>query len=283
MEEQKIKRNPWLYFLITFALSWLLWLPAVLAGLGVDVPIDAESYTLITVPIGAFGPMAAAFILLARQGGRRAVGALLCRAVDFRVSWKYYLAAFGLPFVFHAIPHYLAPILGLEVADTLFPEGTPNPILILIPYYLFILFMGGGQEEFGWRGYALEPLTEQLGPVFSSLVIGAVWGVWHLPLWFMPGDRHSSYSFVAFVVFTIGFSFMMTWLYYASGRKLITAFLIHAMSNVMAPYLPYLHWQDGKPETAFWLFAGMTFAIGLLFAYLMRNGLPEAGAQEAVG
>jgi membrane protease YdiL (CAAX protease family) len=279
LSEEKMKniieeRNPWLYFIVTFAISWLLWLPSVLAGFGVNVPIEAETYTLITVPIGAFAPMIAAIILISRKEGGRGVIALLRRAVDFRTPAKYYLLALGLPILFHAIPHYLAPVFGLEVAETLIPEEMANPYLIFIPYFLFILFLGGGQEEFGWRGYALEPLTEKVGPVSSSLIIGIIWGLWHLPLWFMPGDGHARYSFVAFVIFTSGLSFMYTWLYYASGRKLITMFLMHAMSNTAAPYLPYLHWQDGKPETAFWLFVVVTMIFGLFFAYRMRNGLP---------
>ena len=124
----------------------------------------------------------------------------LGQALDFHIKPVYLILALVLPLVIHVITHYLALAVGLDVAQTLFPTEIPTaPIILAIPYFILMMVIGGGQEEFGWRGYAQEPLQEKIGVIPASLVIGVIWGIWHLPLWFMAGDLHSAYSFLAFV------------------------------------------------------------------------------------
>ena len=268
MINQNPQRKPGSFFLLTFAYSWLLWLPSILNGWGVEMPFDVAVYTAIVVPIGAFAPLLAAVTLIFRAGGWSGVKAFFRKAFDFRIKPRYYLLAFLLPFAIHAIAHYLAPIFGLQVADTLFPSDLPvPPILIAVPYFFLMLLIGGGQEEFGWRGYAQEPLQERFGVLAASLLIGLIWGFWHLPLWVMPGDGHSTYSFIAFLMMTTSISVVYAWIYNASGNKLIIAMLFHAMSNTVPPLLPFLHMQDGKPETAYWVYSGVNVVFGLFFAY----------------
>lgn len=270
MKEQNTGRKPWAFFLLTFAYSWLLWLPSILAGLGVEMPFDASVYTAVVVPIGAFAPLLAACTLIFRKERWPGVKTFFLKAVDFRVKPFFYVLAFLLPIAIHAIAHYLAPAMGLEVADTLLPDDLPVPLIVLtIPYFFLMLFLGGGQEEFGWRGYAQQPLQERFGIVPASLLIGVVWGFWHLPLWVMPGDGHSTYPFIAFLLMTTSISVIYAWLYNTSGQKLIIAIFFHAMNNTVAPFLPFLLWEEGKPETAYWVYAGVNIVVGLIFAFII--------------
>ncbi len=282
MTDHTANRKPWKFFLLTFAYSWLIWIPSVLDGIGVNLPFDVSKYSLVVVVIGAFAPLLAAITLVAKESGWKGTKAFLGQAFNFRFKPIYLVVALALPLLIHAIAHYMAPAVGLDVAKTLFPtENSPNPIILAIPYFILMMIIGGGQEEFGWRGYAQEPLQEKIGVIPASLVIGLVWGLWHLPLWFMAGDLHSAYSFFAFVLMTTSISLMYAWLYNSSGKKLILVIFFHAMNNTAAPLLPFLHGVEGKPETAYWIYAGVNVVFGLIFAYLLVRRAKKANTATA--
>lgn len=272
MTNHQKNRNPWKFFLLTFAYSWIIWIPSVLDGIGVKLPFSVAGYTMLVVVIGAFAPLLAALTLVGRGEGWKGIKTFLKRAIDFRAKPIYLVIALGLPIVIHLIAHYLALAVNLDVAQTLFPTDMGTPAIILaIPYFILMMVIGGGQEEFGWRGYAQEPLQNKLGVIPASLVIGFIWGFWHLPLWFMAGDLHSAYSFFAFVLMTTSISIIYAWLYNSSGKKLIVAIFFHAMNNTAAPLLPFLHGIEGKPETAYWIYAAVNVIFGIIFAYIISK------------
>ncbi len=266
-------RDPWKFFLLTFAYSWVIWIPSVLDGIGIDFPFSVTGYSALVVIIGAFAPLMAAITLVVREEGWKGIRAFLGQALDFHIKPVYLILALSLPLLIHVIAHYLALAVGLDVAKTLFPTEIPvGPIVLAVPYFFLMLVIGGGQEEIGWRGYAQEPLQEKIGVIPASLVIGLIWGIWHLPLWFMAGDLHSSYSFLAFVIMTTSISIMYAWFYNSSGKKLVVVMFFHAMNNTAAPLLPFLHGIEGKPETAYWLYAAVNVIFGFIFSYLLIKG-----------
>lgn len=266
-------RNPWKFFLLTFAYSWVIWIPSVLDGIGIELPFIVTGYSIVVVIIGAFAPMMAAITLVFREEGWKGTRVFLGQALNFRIKPVYLVLALALPVLIHAIAHYLALAVGLDVAKTLIPTEIPvAPIVLAIPTFILMLVIGGGQEEFGWRGYAQEPLQEKIGVIPASLVIGVIWGIWHLPLWFMAGDLHGAYSFLAFVMMTTSISIVYAWLYNSSGKKLIVVIFFHAMSNTAAPLLPFLHGIEGKPESAYWIYAAVNVIFGIIFAYVLIKG-----------
>lgn len=267
METLPRGRTPLLFFVLTFGFSWILWLPSILAGLGVDLGVDATAYTSITVPIGAFAPLLAALFLVIKEKGWRGGWIFFKQAFDLKVKPVYLLTAVLLPIIIHTISHYLAPLLGFPVAATLFPAELKIPaILIAIPYFLLMLIIGGGQEEFGWRGYAQEPLQKRMGVIPASLLIGVLWGLWHLPLWVMPGDGHSTYPFIAFLMMTTSISVIYAWLFNASKQKLSIVIIFHAMNNTAAPLLPFLHAKAGIPESGYWVYAVINLVAAVIFS-----------------
>lgn len=154
----------------------------------------------------------------------------------------------------------------------LFPENLTIPVAVLIiPYFLLILIAGGGQEEFGWRGYVQEPLQQRFRILWGSILLGIVWGVWHLPLWFMPGEGHAYYSFFAFLIYTISTSVTIGWLYNAGGKKLIIPLLIHTMGNVSVPFFPIMH-MDFVPQPGYWIWVSVSSltAICMTIYYLIK-------------
>ncbi|MDO9557998.1 MAG: hypothetical protein Q7J82_10565 [Coriobacteriia bacterium] len=169
MTDRSQHRSPWLFFLLTYVYSWVLWMPAVLDGIGVKLPVDVTKYTIVAVLVGAFAPMLAAITLVSRQSGWTGVKAFLGRVLEFRFKPVYLVAALAVPVVIHLIAHYMSVAFGLDVASTLIPAEVPvAPVILAIPYFILMLVVGGGQEEFGWRGYAQEPLQDRIGVIPAS-------------------------------------------------------------------------------------------------------------------
>ncbi len=272
---QKSNQNLWLFFTLTFIYSWLLWLPFVLSGFGIITLSDTiTSLMTLAVMLGAFGPLLAAVILIGTKEGSTGIKDYFRKAFSFRIKPVYYVLAFILPLLITAVSHYIVNFTGIDVLpDNLFPENISVPVFILIiPYFLFILIAGGGQEEFGWRGYAQQPLQQRFGILGGSILLGIIWSVWHLPLWFMPGEGHTYYSFFAFSLYTISTAVIIGWLYNASGKKLIIAWIIHAMGNVAVPFFPILHMED-VPQPGYWIWVtvNITVAIGLSIWYMRKS------------
>ena len=206
------KRNLYMFFIITFLFSWLIWLPYVLAGF--EIIILSETVTsmmTLAVMLGAFGPLIAAVILIRHNDGKSGVKEYFKKSFSFRAKPIYYFLALFLPFLITATAHFFVNLVGIDILpDNLFPENLSVPVVVLvIPYFLFILIAGGGQEEFGWRGYAQQPLQGRFGILLGSIILGLIWGLWHLPLWFMPGEGHAYYSFFAFLIYTVSTSVIM--------------------------------------------------------------------------
>lgn len=259
------ERNVWLFFIITFLFSWLLWLPFVLSGFGVlKLSETISSLTTLAVMIGAFGPLVSAVILIGRKEGRIGVKKFFRQAFSFRSKLIYFAFAIFMPFLITAVAHYFVVFTGLDILpNNLFPEELTVPVIVLVvPYFLFILIAGGGQEEFGWRGFAQKPLQKQFGILLGSILLGIVWGVWHLPLWFMPGEGHAYYSFWAFLIYTMSTSVIIGWLYNASGKKLVVAWIFHAAGNVAVPFFPIMHMAN-VPQPGYWVWVSVSTFVAI--------------------
>jgi hypothetical protein len=277
-------RKVWFFFLLTFVYSWLLWLPFVLSGFGV-IHLSESVAALMTpaVMLGAFGPLISALILIVYEDGWSGVTRFFRKTLNLRVKPIYYVLAFLIPVLITALAHYSVNFTGVDTLPAnLFPEDLPVPVfLLVVPYFFFILIAGGGQEEFGWRGYALEILQQHIGILRGSILIGLIWGVWHLPLWFMPGEGHTYYSFLAFLIYTVSMSVIIGWMYNASDKKMIIAWIMHGISNVAVPFFPILHLAN-VPQPGYWIWVGLhvLVAIGMTL-YFVRKANKYHNLEEA--
>jgi membrane protease YdiL (CAAX protease family) len=109
---------------------------------------------------------------------------------------------------------------------------------VLVPFALSTLVFGPLPEEIGWRGYALDRLRAKFNALMSSLILGAAWALWHLPLFFIRGTYQSnleigSLSFWLFMVGMVPQSVLMTWIYDHSRRSTLSAVLFHFMINAV--------------------------------------------------
>jgi len=216
-----------IFFILTFVLSWFPW------------------YAGIAPEVMAMGPSIAAFIVVLILGGRRGFVDLL---QPFG-RWRANLGMWGLAIFGSGILY----LVGLGVHLLMGGEAPPfimiREELHLLPLYLVLVVLmpwnGPIGEEFGWRGYALPKLQDKYGPLIASLVIGIIWGIWHLPDFFAQQGVIGTLAaalgmifLVPYVLGTIANTIFMTWVYNKSkASALIAGIVWHAAIDFWAPIL----------------------------------------------
>ena len=239
------------FFGLTFAISWLLWLPPLLKStLLPDLP-DVAGLPGMFAP---FGPMATAFWLTFRENGRTGTKHLWQRGWQLRFDKKWLLPSV-----------LLGPFLALATASLLVLSGKPIPwqtavpLTALVPLSVFLFFTNALPEEFGWRGYALDRLQQQHSALTASLVLGLVWGLWHLPLHFITGTTQEIIPVYQFVLQQMVLATLYTWLVNNTRGSILIAALFHAMANVSAAAIPFWTTDMGR-----WLNFGVLALVGFI-------------------
>jgi membrane protease YdiL (CAAX protease family) len=205
---------------------------------------------------GSFGPSVsiAAIIVVAITEGRRGVGALLGQLVRWRVGWRWYAVAFGLPAASTLAAVYLNVQLGAPAPTGDQLAGWPS-IFLLLPVY-FLLF--GAAEELGWRGYILPRLQPRYGALVATLILIALSDLWHLPL-FLGGSI--PWSDLAFII--SGYM-VLTWLYNSTGGSVLLVMISHATLNAISGEFFLQMFSGVEAERYGWLLAAIYGVVALV-------------------
>ena len=217
---------PLKFVVVAFAFSWTFWCLAVLEGRGLisSLPVPA-------LFLGAFGPMVAAVVLTAQEGGRAELRSLLSRVVRWRVAPFWYGVVLLGPFVLQLLAMALHVVLGGPPPNLLAMIGVLPTVLLTSVYMLIQVGIG---EEIGWRGDALPKLQAGYSALISSLIIGLLWALWHLPLFFNPATGYYITPFWVFLVFLLPFPVVYTWIFNSTGGSVLMAMILHAVVNASA-------------------------------------------------
>ena len=207
---------------------------------------------------GLFGPALAAILVTAVTDGRPGVQALLARVVRWRVPLPWYLVVLGVPAGLALLAATASALFGRAVLRF----GT----LTVLDLVLVVMVVG---EELGWRGYALPALLERTSPLLASLVIGAVWGLWHLPTFFIAGTPQFGQPIVAYLIMTTAYSIVLTWVFRPTRGSVLIATLLHGAINVSQGF--FLAGTD--PTARYWWLALAWGAAALLLAVVLGPGL----------
>jgi len=133
-----------------------------------------------------------------------------------------------------------AVFLGLAAAGTPLPTlgsfgvypGTPGgaPLLLLV---LAVLVLNGWGEEAGWRGFATRILAERLGKFRGTLVVAAMWIVWHVPLFFLNASMRALVGpvLVGWALGIVCAAFLLAGLYFASRESILVVAVWHTLYN----------------------------------------------------
>lgn len=218
------------FFVLAYAITWSL--DAIVLVLGME-----PSWTrwIISGFLSALGPAVAAAIVLSACG--ESLREWLGRVVRWRVHPKWYVAAIGIPAIVALGSGAVAQVVGSPID---FSGFTIDPITLGIGILLGTT-VGGGQEEIGWRGFAQPELQEKYGGLRAAVLIGVLWGGWHLPLFFDPTAVHSQWPFssqVAYFVGIIAFSILLAWVYNGSGGSILLVMVMHGTENAAGSLVP---------------------------------------------
>jgi uncharacterized protein len=237
------------FVLLAYAISWSLWGLAWVLGDGVLAAVVFVS--------GVLGPALAAATVLWRLG--EPLRPWLSAIVHWRVAPRFLAYALGVPFALFGTANLVLVVAG-EPVDWSLLAGRLVPYLVTL---VGVMFLFGGAEEPGWRGFLLPRLEASHSPVRATLLVGVIWGVWHLPL----------YGPLGFAV-PLVLAFLYTWLYNRTGSVLL-AIVLHGGLTAGQDHLILLEEEvHGVTDVAI----GIGYLVGvavLLLATRGRLGLPE--------
>ncbi len=280
-------RNLLLYFLIAFGWSWLLWLPSVIITITDNQSRmywmhDVEMTPgLILIAIAGifstFGPLVAAFTVTTLSEGRKGIRGLWGRFWDARTPGVWLWVSFLLPFLLIALPRFIVIPLGypLQLA------WASQPVVLLGWLLNNFTHSGGISEEFGWRGYALPRLQVKWNALVSSLILGAIWALWHLPLWFLAGSSQQGSSFWPFLGNLLLLSILYTWVFNNAKGSILVAVVFHTMANTAAQMFPV-----PTDNLFYWVLLGLIIILVLVIygpRKLVRESRKPASVSPVMG
>lgn len=229
------------FVVLAFALSWIFWLGSYLTS------------SDVLFFIGGLGPALAAAVVAWQLGTLRP---WLRRVLNWRVSPWFYVFAVGFPIVLYATPNAILALLGQQLDLTLLGDRVPA----YAATWITTVFLGG-LEEPGWRGFALPRLQQRYTPVRATLLLGVVWGLWHLPVQPLA------------IVVTVPLAFVYTWLFNRT-RSALLCILLHASLTPAQDHLTLV--ADSPTVDLVVLCTLIAAAVGFVVSTRGRLGTGEA-------
>lgn len=249
---------------VAFGFTWLLWFGA-LVLYPPSLPALQRAPGQLLLIAGSFGPFLAGAVV-ARATGRW--DAFTARLFRWRVSPRWYLLVVVLPVATVTVAYVTYLALGGSQVDV----AGGLPLTALPGLFVVTLLVGGGNEEPGWRGYALGALEDRYGPLAGTLVLGALWALWHLPAFLDPASSQNTVPLLAWILAVFLNAIVLTWLFNRTGSVLVAA-IYHALFNVVALW-PATAMPPAAFARLFWLAVLLygLFVLALLLATRARLG-----------
>ncbi len=208
------------FLLMTFGLAWgilglFILLPKPMVAIFGELTGQHPLFFLAVYD----APAIAAFIVVTYNSGLRGLWHYLTRLRLWRCSVGWYVfLMIGIPILFFS---------GSALKGNLFAEPSPFSSVQSLMVAFGLTALKGPIEELGWRGLALPLLQRKFAPIWSGLILGVIWGFWHLPAFLLSGTPQSAWSFTPFFVGSIALSVIVTALFNVSGGSILLPALFH--------------------------------------------------------
>ena len=235
-----IKRHPVLtYYVLAFTISWGIMLLVIYRNGGVPgTQAEFARQVFFMVPAMLGGPSVAAILMTALIFGKAGFRELFARLFIWRVNARWYtVALLSAPLMF-VVVHI---VLSLALSPVFRPGlvTTTNGKASFLLMGIVSALMVGLFEELGWTGFAIPRLRWRYSVLATGLIVGGLWGVWHVPflrLWpgivlsgGLPlGPFLTATSFFVLVGQLPAYRVFMVWVYDLTNGSLLVAMLMHA-------------------------------------------------------
>ena len=264
------------FFVLTFAGSWLSFMPMMLGedGLGLlAYHVPFWLYVVLFLAASFSGPTVAALAVTAAREGKTGIKQVLRRFGQWRVGWQWYLIfLIGFP-VLYLIPATVW--LGAAPWRALVAPWPTFFTAYLVATLIFPALINWG-EEIGWRGFAQTHMQTHYGALRTSLVVGLLHGLWHLPVFILvtgpaalgPFDLG---KFLLNTVMIMTVTIIWTWIFNGANQSILIASLMHAAFNGTQAWVGTL--LPNLPQTVSYTFAISLAVTALLIIALTKGRL----------
>jgi hypothetical protein len=209
------------FLALTFAGAWALWGYWVFAmppgGL-----VLSHAFLVMAI-IGGLAPSVAALLVVGLGEGRQAASRLYGQLADWSLPKAWYVLAVALG--------PIAVMGGWFLASAVFPKLVWPDFVPLVPVLLIWPLLAALGEEMGWRGFLYPRLLARLGWLGAAIIVGLIWGLWHLPADYIALKASGDWFWLAFLVngplVLVGHALVMAWLWARTGGSLVVMVLYH--------------------------------------------------------
>ncbi|HEY1208316.1 MAG TPA: CPBP family intramembrane glutamic endopeptidase [Terracidiphilus sp.] len=219
------------YLTTTFCITWTCWWALVLlTHTGMMAYGFGHPLFMVIYMIGGLGPTFAAYAAVCATPAQSPLKEFNARLFRWRVAWWWYLLVL-------ALPAALA-LASLALASLVDPHPQLSTGMPAHSWYMFfllfpVMILGGGLEELGWRGVAQPEMERRVARPAAAVLVGLIWSVWHLPLFFLPGVSQYGTNFFMFLIGVVGNALILAWIYGRTSSILLCIFF-HASFNATA-------------------------------------------------
>jgi len=266
VEKLFIKREIGLFLLLATLFSWFVSIIILL-----KMPADFKTGNVKAVEnlvgnwpmIFGFGPFIAAIICTVYFQGKTGIKALFASVVRWKVPFYWYLLSLVLPI----ISHWIGLILWSRYTNTVLELPSLTAYLSSWLQIAFISSLFFISEELGWRGYLLPRILGKFSWLKASIIVGIIWGIWHYPLWLTSyWATTGSWSqavlmILGSTIFTIGLSFLLTFIFKNTYGSVLLAMLLHGSNNANMGKMYALAGNTALFSSSFLIIQAMALAV----------------------
>lgn len=220
------------FLLITFGLAWgilalFIFLPDQMNSIFGKLTGQHPLFFL-----AVYAPAIASFIIVTYYVGTGGLLRYLTRLLLWRSSLGWYAFLFlGIPLLYFG---------SAVLKGNIFAESFPFTSFQALFVAIVLTAIKGPIEEFGWRGLALPLLQRKFAPIWAGLILGVIWGFWHLPAFLLSGTPQSAWSFTPFFAGSVSVSVIVTALFNKSHGSILLPAMFHFQLNNPL-------WPDAQP------------------------------------